>query len=117
MKTDSILYWVIYFVVTVLVAWIALSLILLWFRPALYNADGSVNWWVTLWVAALIILFAWIIMIILWFIFSLFRNGFGGCAKPNECEKPKDCDPCKDKVVVPGVGGSPAPYDPRIWMY
>ena len=108
MKTDSVLYWVIYFIVTVLVAWIAFSLILAWFKPALYNANGSVNWWVTLWVAALIILFAWIIMVLLWLIIGLFR-GVGSC--DTGCEKPRHdpCDPCaKDK---------PASYDPRIWLY
>jgi hypothetical protein len=74
MQADSVLYWVIYFIVTVLVAWVALSLILLWIKPALYNSDGAVNWWTTLWVAALVILFAWLILIILTWIISLFRG-------------------------------------------
>jgi hypothetical protein len=103
MKTDNVLYWLIYFIVTVIIAWIAFSLILLWFRPALYNTDGSVNWWTTLWVAALIIIFAWIIMIILTFLLSLFRGN---------CGRVKDCDPCEK-----GYSYQPSPYDPRMWMY
>jgi len=81
MSANSILYWIVYFIVTVIVAWIALSLILIWARPALYNADGSVNWWTTLWVAAVVILLTWLLLIILMWIVSLFR-------KPNcgECE-------------------------------
>lgn len=75
MKTDSILFWVIYFIVNIIIAWIALSLILLWFRPVLYNTDGSVNWWTTLWVAALVIFFAWLITIILALIIKLFTQG------------------------------------------
>ena len=98
MKTDNVLYWVIYFVVTVIVAWIVLSLILLWFRPALYNPDGSINWWVTLWVAVLIILFAWILMIIITLIISLFAGSSKGC------------DPC-------AAAASQAAYDPRMWTY
>lgn len=90
MQADSVLYWVIYFIVTVLVAWVALSIILLWFKPALYNADGSVNWWTTLWVAALVILFAWLIMVVLTWIIGLFRG----------------CGPC----------GGDYP-DPRLWRY
>lgn len=105
MKTDSVLYWVIYFVVTILVAWIALSLILIWVRPILFNADGSLNWWNTLWVSALVVLLAWLIIIILRWIIGLFNNN---CAKPckkpykdpcekpckDPCEKPDPCDPC-----------------------
>jgi hypothetical protein len=101
MKSDNnILYWVIYFIVTVIIAWIALSLILLWFKPALYNTDGSVNWWVTLWISALIILFAWIIIIILRLIIGFFSEEGRGCNKPKPCEtpdpckKPDPCDPC-----------------------
>ena len=92
MKTDSVLYWVIYFVVTILVAWIALSLILIWVRPVLFNADGSINWWNTLWVSALVILLAWLIIIILRWIIGLFNNN--NCAKP--CKKP-----CKDPCETP----------------
>lgn len=84
MKTDSVLYWIIYFIVTVIVAWIALSLIVLWAKPAFLNSDGSVNWWTTLWVALVVILFAWLIMIILAFIIKLFTQ--------NPCKK--SCDPC-----------------------
>lgn len=106
MKTDNVLYWVIYFVVTVVIAWIALSLILIWFRPVLYNANGSVNWWNTLWVAALVILFAWLIMVILTFLIGLFSNGMGG-----GCHKPVECDPCDIKVQ------QTRGFEPRMWMY
>ncbi len=91
MKQDSILYWIIYFIVTVIVAWIAFSLILLWFRPAVYNTDGTVNWWNTLWVSALVILFAWLIMIIITFLIRAFTVN--------------PCDPCADQ------------FEPRMWMY
>lgn len=103
MKTDSILYWVIYFVVTILVAWIALSLILLWFRPAFYNDDGSVNWWVTLWVSALIILFAWIIMIILQLLIKLFTGPVckPACKPVNECAPQPECYVPKQECKVP----------------
>lgn len=100
MKTDSVLYWVIYFIVTVLVAWIAFSLILMWFKPALYNANGTVNWWVTLWVAALIILFAWVMMVLLWLVMGLFREV--GCHSGCDVKQ----DPC-DKHH----------HDPRLWMH
>lgn len=94
MQADSVLFWIIYFIVTVLVAWIALSLIILWFKPAFLNADGAVNWWTTLWVAALIIVFAWLIMVILMFIISLFRS---------------NCDTgCSSSWNYP---------DPRMWRY
>lgn len=119
MKTDNVLYWVIYFVVTVIIAWIALSLILMWFGPALYDANGNVNWWVTLWVAALIIFFAWIITLILAFIIKLFAGNFG-CAKPVECEpkpsecppkpKPNPCNPCDVK------GGTTSAFNPGVWV-
>ena len=112
MKTDNVLYWVIYFVVTIIVAWIALSLILIWFRPALYNANGSINWWVTLWVAALVILFAWLIMVILTFIIGLFAGVGAGC-KPDcpkpDCVKVVECDPC---ATVTSKS-----FEPRMWMY
>ena len=121
MKTDNVLYWIIYFIVTILVAWIALSLILLWFRPALYNANGSVNWWTTLWVAALVIIFAWIIMVILTFIIKLFA-GWGTCAKPCADPCPKPCPdpkpdpcpkPCPDPCADAGYNG---PFEPRMWL-
>lgn len=102
--TDNIIYWVVYFIVTVLVAWVALSLILIWARPALYNADGSINWWTTLWVAALVILLAWLIMLLLVFLVNLFTAGSSckpACERkepvcPKPCERKDPCaDPCK----------------------
>lgn len=82
MSPNSLLYWLLYFAVTVLVAWIALSLILIWARPALYNADGSINWWTTLWVSALVVLLAWLILIIVRWLLSVFNNNA--------------CNPCAD---------------------
>lgn len=111
MKTDNILYWVIYFVISIIIAWIVLSLILLWFRPAFYNANGSVNWWVTLWVAALIVLFSWLAMVILTFIIGLFQHCAPACGHGPECRKVecrKECDPC-------AVGHNKA-FEPRMWM-
>lgn len=121
MKTDNVLYWIIYFVVTVIIAWIALSLILIWFRPVLYNANGSVNWWTTLWVAALVILFAWLIMVILTFLISLFTGGWGGCYRAPECQKVvKECDPCDRNGYngqVAQVAQVAPGFEPRMWMY
>ena len=114
MKTDNVLYWIIYFVVTVIIAWIALSLILIWFKPVLYNSNGSVNWMNTLWVAALVILFAWLIMVILTFLVRLFAGGMGGCNKVPDCPKPvQECDPC-DKN---GYKAAQKGFEPRMWMY
>ena len=97
--TDNIIYWVVYFIITVLVAWVALSLILIWARPALYNADGSINWWTTLWVAALVILLAWLIMLLLIFLVSLFTSS-SACRDPCGPKQPvcpKPCPkPCSD---------------------
>ena len=86
MKTDNnnALYMIIYFIVTLLVAWIAFSLIITWFKPQLTDENGNVNWWTTLWVSALIIIFSWLFMLILYFIINLFTK---------KCTK-VECDPC-----------------------
>jgi hypothetical protein len=102
MRADNVLYWIIYFIVTVLVAWIALSLIMLWIKPTLVNADGSVNWWNTLWVALLIIVFAWIIMFIITLILRLIFPPV-----------PAGCDPCAKVEPVCDTGC----HDARMWMY
>jgi hypothetical protein len=70
----GIVYWLIYLVVSIVIAWVAFSLILVWFKPALYNDDGTVNWWTTLWVAAVILVFAWIIVMILSWVISMIRG-------------------------------------------
>lgn len=101
--TDNIVYWVLYFIFTVLIAWVALSLILIWARPVLFNADGSVNWWTTLWVAALVILLAWLLMLILVFLINLFTAGNAcrdPCARkepvcPKPCPEPRYVKPCE----------------------
>ena len=84
MQTNSILYWIIYFIVSVLVAWIALSLILIWAKPVLYNADGSLNWGTTLWVSALVVLLAWLILLIVRWLIGLFANGNGACCETQQ---------------------------------
>jgi len=93
MSADKVIYWLIYFAVTVLIAWIVLSVILAWFRPVLYNSDGSVNWWTTLWVAALIIVFAWLLLLLISWLIGLFM-GMGAC------------DPCAQQKS-----------DPRVWNW
>lgn len=86
MEVGAILSWVLYFVVSVIIAWIVLSLVLQWFSPSLYNEDGTINWWTTLWVAALTILFVWLLVLLLGWILSLFQSS--------------SCDPCGHKVVT-----------------
>ena len=103
MDSKAILYNIIYFIVTVLVAWVVLSLVIMWFNPAFLNADGSVNWWTTLWVAALLIVFGWIFVGILYLLFSWIGT-MGSCDDPcapkceDPCKKKVECeDPCKKK--------------------
>lgn len=98
---NNLLFWLLYFVITVLVAWIALSLILLWIKPMLFNEDGSVNWLTTLWVAALVILLAWLIRMLIQWLVGLFMNRCDPCTK-NACDPcppacPDPCDPCAKK--------------------
>ena len=84
------LYAFISFIIALIIAWIVLSVVLIWFRPIFYNGDGSVNWWTTLWVAALIIIFTWIFMLLLSWIVSIFTN---------------DCElPCEEPVFVKEKG-------------
>jgi len=86
METGALLSWVLYFVVSIIIAWIVLSVVLAWFAPALYNVDGTVNWWTTLWVAALVIIFAWLLILLLGWIISLFQT--------------PSCNKCEHKVAV-----------------
>lgn len=98
-NSNSVIYYVIMFIVSIIITWVVLSLILMWARPVLFNANGSVNWWTTLWVAALLVVFVWIVALILGFIFAAFR---GGCRK-DECVKKVDpCDPCAKPANAPG---------------
>ncbi len=94
MESGAIISWVIYFVVSIIIAWIVLSIVLNWFQPDLYNQDGSVNWWTTLWIAALVIIFAWLLILLLGWIFSLFQTS--GC---NTCEHKcvNTCNKCDTK--------------------
>lgn len=84
MESSDVLYWVIAFIVTIIVAWIALSLILTWAKPSLYKSDGALNWGTTLWVAALTVVFAWIIMLILYWIFFAISGAYG-MGRGTEC--------------------------------
>lgn len=95
-NTNSVIYYVILFIVSMLVTWVILSLLLMWASPSLYNPNGSVNWWTTLWVSVLLVIFVWIVFVIIHFIYrAIAGNKNAGCAKP-ECPKPKPkCeDPC-----------------------
>lgn len=74
------------FIIALLIAWIVLSLILLWFTPAFYNDDGSVNWLTTFWIAALIIVFTWVFLMIIYWIIEYFWTG---CEQP--CEEHIEC--------------------------
>lgn len=105
------------FIISVIITWIALSLLLIWVRPALYNADGSINWWTTLWISAVLIIFVWIICLILvWIIKAFSGNCNTGCPKKvveecDPCAKKKvvvdECDPCaKGKAVVVNTNGN-----------
>lgn len=97
MKADGAIFMIVYFIVTIIVAWVALSVILIWFKPMFYNADGSLNWWVTLWVSALMLLFAWIIMLLLSFVIGFFLDGAkkGNCGP---CAEPDPCNPCNSDM-------------------
>ena len=86
METGALLSWVLYFIVSIIIAWVVLSVVLVWFSPSLYNDDGSVNWWTTLWVAALVIIFAWLLILLLAWIVSLFQT--------------PSCNKCEHKVVT-----------------
>lgn len=86
MESGALLSWVLYFVVSIIIAWIVLSLVLSWFSPALFNLDGTVNWWTTLWVAALVIIFVWLLVLLLGWIISLFQAPV--------------CNKCEHKVAV-----------------
>lgn len=53
-------------IITLALAWVILSLILQWARPAIYTAAGGVNWWVTLWVTVVTVVILWIVLFILY---------------------------------------------------
>lgn len=74
MQEGSGLYWLFQVILTVLIAWIVLSLVILWFRPEFIDASGAVNWWTTLWVAVVVLIFAWLFALLLRFIFGLFKS-------------------------------------------
>lgn len=102
MKTDHLAYWILYFIVSILIAWVALSLVLIWANPALYNPDGTLNWWVTLWVTAVAIVFAWLIVIILHFLIRfLFPGGRMRVYCPEKCPKEPECPPKLDECGRP----------------
>lgn len=81
------LYYFVSFVLTAIISWIVLFLVLMWFKPSLYEPDGRVNLWTALFVAVLLVLFVWIGIFVLKFIFKLMNNGNGNgtkcCVKPN----------------------------------
>ena len=67
-------------IITLALAWVILSLILQWARPALYTASGSVNWWTTLWVTLATLLILWIVLFILYFL----TGNRDGCCDSNQ---------------------------------
>lgn len=86
------------FIISVIITWIALSLLLIWVQPSLYNTDGSLNWWNTLWISAVLIIFVWIIcLIIIWIVRAFSNDCNSGCPKKVVVE---ECDPCEKKRVV-----------------
>lgn len=102
-NTNSVIYYVLAFVISIIITWVVLSLILLWVRPVLFNANGTVNWWTTLWVSALLVIFVWLVVVILKWIFAALAGNCrkddcyvkkDPCAKPDPCPKPDPCDPC-----------------------
>jgi len=109
MKTDNnALYMIIYFIVTLLVAWVAFSLIITWFNPNFQDTTtGGVNWWTTLWVSALIIIFSWLFMLIIYFIISLFNKKC--CPQPQP--QPQVCGPppCPQPQPQPCPPACPQP--------
>lgn len=103
MYEHGILYYIVMFIVSVVITWIALSLLLMWAKPALYNSDGSINWWTTLWVSAVLIIFVWIILLLLWFIIKLFSCKPACNTYKPECPQPKqvECPPPKPECPPP----------------
>lgn len=74
MHSETVLYWIVVVIIAILIAWVALGLVLSWFKPALYK-NGSVDWWTTFWVSAIVLLFSLIIMIIAGWFLGLFIDG------------------------------------------
>src|ERR1700679_1627449 len=105
---QGILYWIVYFIITLIIVWLAFSVILIWANPALYNTDGSLNWGVSLWISAITVLLAWLFLLLVWWIIKIFTNS-GNCgtvcdAKP-ACAQPcpevkPPCNPCGDGGVA-----------------
>ncbi len=85
MELCNLFYSLLSFIVALLIAWVALSVTLIWLKPAFYNNDGSLNWGVTLWVAFIIILVTFLVMLIIWVIVYLFSHYFNSSCEP-ECK-------------------------------
>lgn len=81
-------------IITLALAWVILSLILQWGRPALYTDTGSVNWWTTLWIVVILFVILWLVLFILYWL-----------TKGNDC-----CVPTSGEVYyqeeyrAPGLG-------------
>jgi len=98
--TESVAYMVLYFILSILIAWVAFSLILMWLNPAFFNSDGSVNWATTLWVILLSLVFAWVIIIILHLLIRLFMGRRRRHHKVSRCEDSCE-EPCEDPCADP----------------
>lgn len=55
-------------IITLVLAWVILSCIFQWCRPAIYTATGAVNWWTTLWIVLILFVILWIVLFILYFV-------------------------------------------------
>jgi uncharacterized membrane protein YbhN (UPF0104 family) len=90
---NSLVYWIIYFIVTLLVVWVIVTLLLSWAGvDSVFNADGTINWLTTLWVVLVAIILAWLVFAIIWWLVEAMMNS-SCCPKPKpKCENP--CDHC-----------------------
>lgn len=81
MKTYDIIHYLIQFLISVVIAWLAFSLIIMFANPDLKQSDGQVNWLTTFWVAISILLAAWVIALLLegaLYLLSDFFSGING---------------------------------------
>lgn len=117
MELCNLFYSLLSFIVALLIAWVALSVTLIWLRPAFYNNDGTLNWAVTLWVAFIIILVTFLVMLIIWIIVYLFSHYFNSSCEP-ACEVKEyrpACeikDKCHDNMMGMNSMGMKGLYKP-----
>jgi hypothetical protein len=54
------------FIVYIILSWVALSLVLMWFKPSLYNSEGNVDWSSTLWISVLSLVISMLVLLIVY---------------------------------------------------